>query len=175
MPRVEPSVRLPSLWANDLQYLAATPAFQTASPASQQAMVGALISTIQSNYVTVLSELKTLAPEAKILLPGDHNPYAPLGSSYALFGEAIKALDNVIAADAAAFGAKYVDLLTPFVGNELALTNIGSGDPHPNQAGYAVIAQQLDAAAVPEPSSVLVFSAGIVGLLLARCRRNRAA
>jgi lysophospholipase L1-like esterase len=159
---------------NDLQYLAATPAFQGASLADQTAMVGALLSTIQNSYLTALAELKTAAPEAQILLPGYYNAYAVLGPDYAVYGQAIEAFNSIIRQDALYFGAKYVDLETPFVGQELALTSIGVGDVHPNQAGFAVIARQFAAAAVPEPSSIFMVAAGLGGVVMIG-RRLRAA
>ncbi len=156
---------------NDLQYLAATPAFQAATFPEQVVMVQAALAMIQSNYLTALTEIKTLAPEAKILLPGYADPFAVLGPSFAVYGLAIDALNSIIAQDAAYFGASYVDLKTPFVGRELELTNIGNFDVHPNQAGYAVIAQAIEAAAVPEPASIGLVVAGLAGIALRRLRR----
>jgi hypothetical protein len=75
-----------------------------------------------------------------------------------------------VTADAAAFGAITVDLEPPFLGHALQLTNIATGDTHPNQAGYAVIAAELGAA-VPDPSSVLMLALGVAGSWWAgRCR-----
>ena len=68
-----------------------------------------------------------------------------------------------------------VDLETPFVGQELALTSIGVGDVHPNQAGFAVIARQFAAAAVPEPSSLVLVAAGLGGVVMIRRGRRLAA
>lgn len=158
--------------ANDIFYLTGTPAFQNAPPADQLAMILATIGTVQSNYVTALSELRALAPEATILLPGYYNPF-PASTPEHDFFDLIGGISNsLVQADAAAFGAKYVDLRPLFAGRELELTNIGVGDVHPNQAGYAVIAGAL-AAAVPEPASLVTLSLGALGLLGYGCRRGR--
>jgi lysophospholipase L1-like esterase len=150
--------------ANDLGYLFGTPAFQNASPADQQAMIGATLGTIQSNYLTVLGELRTLAPEAKIILPGYYNPFPTFDPNHAFYDSLISAFDSFVKADAAAIGATFVDLEPSILGRELQLTNIGTGDIHPNQAGYAVIAAELSQAVVPEPASVLMLAVGLLGL-----------
>ena len=157
--------------SNDIFYLVGTSAFQNASAADQQAMIAATLGTIQSNYLTVLSELKTLAPEAKLILPGYYNPFPTSDPNHAFYDSIISAFDSFVRADAGAFGATFVDLAPSFLGKELQLTNIGTGDVHPNQAGYAVIAGDL-ASAVPEPSSLSMLAVGVAGLiaLLARPR-----
>jgi lysophospholipase L1-like esterase len=159
--------------ANDLFYLFGTSDFQNATPDEQAAMIAATIGTVQSNYLMLLTELATLAPEATILLPGYWNPF-PADAPEHDFYEALLGIFNpIIQADAAAFGAKFVDLHPLFEGRELELTNLGIGDTHPNQAGYAVIAGAL-IQAVPEPGSLVMLSAGVPGLVGYWYRRRRA-
>ncbi len=99
--------------------------------------------------------------------PFNADPTSPIGQ---IADPAIKALNSLIASEAAAFGARYVNIYTPFVGNELAYTYIASGNVHPNATGYAVIASQLET--VPEPSTFLVFGAGLASCVLLK-RRSR--
>ena len=79
------------------------------------------------------------------------------------------------------WGAKYVDVYTPFVGHEAAYTymTVVPGDVHPNALGYSVIAAQLAGATpAPEPSTLAVMGLGIVALAATargRARRARAA
>jgi hypothetical protein len=70
-----------------------------------------------------------------------------------------------------------VDVYPLFAGREVGLTNIGAGDVHPNQAGYAAIAGALAAAvpqpaAVPEPGSVAALAAAVAAVLAGRLRRG---
>ena len=156
---------------NDIFALSERPEFLTATPAEQQAMVIATLNTIQNNYLTVLTELKTLAPEARLLLPGYYNPFPSFSAENAFFTPILAAFNQYVQADAAYFGATYIDLATPFLGHELDSTNIITGDIHPNSKGYAAINAAF-MSAVPEPASLLSMGAGLLGVLaFARFRK----
>ena len=63
---------------------------------------------------------------------------------------------------------------------EAELTHIldppaGSDNVHPTDAGYALIAGQIQAQAVPEPGTALILGAGLLALLGRGRRRARAA
>jgi lysophospholipase L1-like esterase len=161
--------------SNDVFNLVGTSAFQNASAADQQAMIAATLGTVQMNYLTVLTEIKTLAPEAKIVLPDYYNPYPAFIPEHAFLDSILVVSNTFVKADAAAFGATFVDLYPLFAGRELELTNIGSGDVHPNQAGYEVISGALSGAVVPEPSSLPLVAIGVVGPLGYACRHRRIA
>ena len=84
----------------------------------------------------------------------------------------------MLQADAKAFGDRYVDTYTPFLGHEAQYTYIASSgtqyNVHPNALGYAVIANAMHP--VPEPSTVVVLGAGVIGLIVCgRRRRSRSA
>ena len=62
------------------------------------------------------------------------------------------------------FDATPVDVHDAFIGHEAAYTFILAGDSHPNTAGYAAMAAQMDAASVPEPSGALPLAAALIAL-----------
>jgi lysophospholipase L1-like esterase len=172
------------LGANDFYALAIDPANFTKTPLQQQAILGATLAQFQSNYTALLSELTALAPEANLVLLGYYDPFGPFANdptnpffpTSQLSGPAIQGLDQIIAAEATAFNARYIDLYTPFLGNELSLTDVANplipGNVHPTPAGYGVIFGQL----VPEPSGLLMLgTSAIAGLALARRRSRRPA
>jgi hypothetical protein len=57
-----------------------------------------------------------------------------------------------------------VDVHGAFIGHEAAYTFILAGDSHPNIAGYAAMAVQMDAASVPEPSGALPLATALIAL-----------
>ncbi len=158
--------------ANDLLSVLGTPGFLSLTPAEQQAKFGAALTTLQTNYTTILSELHSLLPHANLYLLGYQDPYNFPGSTLEpLAGPAIQALNNLIKGEASAFGDKYVDVYAALNGLALQDTLIASGNVHPNAAGYAAIAAQLESTAVPEPSTLLVLAAGLAGWMALSRRR----
>jgi lysophospholipase L1-like esterase len=164
------------LGANDLFAVAQSPGFFT-KPADQQlAMIQSALSTVATNVGNVLGELRAQLPNADLIVMGYYNPYAAVPSNpfAADAAQAIQGLNAVLKADAQAFGARYVDTYTPFLGNEAAYTFITSSgsqyNVHPNDTGYQVIASQMEQ--VPEPSTFVVLGAGTLGLAAVRVRRR---
>ena len=130
-------------------------------------------------------ELKAVLPEAQLIFLGYYNPFAALtGTAIAqLAPQAIQGLNAVIAGEATAFGAKFVDTYTTFLGKEASdtlITTIAFGAPniHPTPAGYQLIGQQLaglSLSPVPEPGSLALLGFGLAGLACRRLRRQAAA
>jgi lysophospholipase L1-like esterase len=165
-----------SLGASDLFQLAASSAFQNASPTSQQAQLAQTLSNIGNSYAIILAEVHSLLPNAKVFALGEYNPFPanPSNPLNAIAGPAIQGLNATIQSIASTWGAKYVDTYTPFVGHEAAYTNMSptSNNVLPNALGYSVIAAQIEA--VPEPSTLAVMGLGFAALAATvRHRRNR--
>ncbi len=161
-----------SLGSNDLLQLALNPAFQAADPATQGAMLMQTLGQVATNYSALLQDIRTLLPSAEVILVGSYSPFGPASPST----PPIALLNDVIKNLAIATGSTFVDIFTPFLGNEAAYTYIANaGNFHPTPAGYRVIADAM-ITAVPEPGSVTLLVLGGLGVLgLARSRRRRAA
>ncbi len=160
-----------SLGASDLFALTNSASFQAMSPVAQQSALLASMSTIQNNYTTMLTLIKALAPSAQITLVGAYNPAVLMnggGSPVLTIGStSTLLLDAVIAGQAAAFGANFVDTASLLKGNPGFLNG-----EHPSAAGYAAIASGFNT--VPEPTTLALL--GTLGLgLAARRRRARIA
>ena len=163
------------LGANDLFALLQSPAF-SAPGADQFALLKQALQTFAINEGTVLGELRAALPSAKILVLDYYNPYPGSGSPFEPAAiQGIPALNYTIQQVAAGVpGATFVDIYPQFVGNEAAYTHIrddATYNVHPTPAGYAVIANAIDAA-VPEPGScALLAVGGAITVLMARRRR----
>lgn len=158
--------------ANDVFALTSKPEFINGTPAEQQALLTQTLNLAFANYATVLTELKTAAPEARILLPGYYNPFpAAMPAEHAFYEMVLGAFNPALQSTAAAFGATYVDTYSLFDGNQLTLTNIATGDYHPNQAGYDAIAAAMFRA-VPEPSTLTTLALAFATLAAVRKKRG---
>lgn len=167
------------------------------SRAAALSLLPSTLATYQANYAAILAEVRALAPSADLYLLGYFNPFPgdPANPANPLFAAGGPQLNGIIQALAAQFGGRYVDTVTPFLGNEAAYTFIdeqraGSvspgpisgvepvGNVHPNGIGYDVIAARVAAAGVttvPEPSALALLSTGMVLALGSRRRRGRMA
>jgi len=168
-----------SLGDNNLFTLANLPGFTPGS--ATDPLLATTLAAYKTGYAGVLDEVRSLLPNAKILLIGSYNPFPaqpnnPFGPLAAVGGAQV---NTIIQGLAAQFGAQYVDTFDPFVGHEAAYTyqaqlpsgsSVGGtyggtlplGDVHPNALGYSVIADAaINAASVPEPSSLILMGLGL--------------
>ena len=142
-----------SLGANDLiAFEALHLNFFSLTPAQQQALVTAFFATLTGNYISVLGELRTALPQAQILLLNTYNAAAIFGPAdpFNIVNETFDAGQTaMIDSLADPFDATPVDVHDAFIGHEAAFGFILAGDSHPNTAGYAAMAAQMDAATSP--------------------------
>ena len=124
----------------------------------------------QANEADLLGQIHSMLPNAHLSILGYYDPYAPFVNDptsplYPIAlatAQAVPTINGLLEADAKGVGASYVDLFPLFQGEELADTYIATGNVHPNNAGYDLIANAV--ASVPEPSSLVLVVIG-AGLL----------
>ena len=157
-----------AIGANDLLVFEQLhPDFFLLSPFQQQQLISAFAADLTINYITVLSQVRIALPDARLLLL---NYYDPLGSSApdnpfhianTIFDQV---QDEIITSLAGPFHTSVVDINTPFRGRESEL--IVTGGSHPTDQGYTVIEKQMEAATVPELSSVTLLATGVGTLMV---------
>lgn len=174
---------------NDILGVLGQTAFQSlgatqAGQLQQQQILQNRFLNLQTQYTTLLTALTnptTGVPNAQIILVGYADPFAGLGVNNPLSGgtpnnplstQLTLQANGLISGLAQAFGVRYVDIYTPFKGNETQYTYIadpnaslpgGTPNFHPNALGYSVIANRINAvSAAPEPSDL-----GLLSIVLA--------
>lgn len=181
-----------TLGFNELAALADLPAEQAV------AAVPSTLAQYRANYAAVLDRVGSLAPGADVYLLNYYNPFPadPASPAAPVFAAGGAQLNAAIRDLAARYGAFYVDTFTPFVGNEAAYTFqddqphgssvpgpfggvLPIGNVHPNEAGYDAIAAQVaaatkPAAAVAEPSALILLLTGLGAAGALRRRRATA-
>ena len=161
-----------SLGRNDLGAFSAEHLdFFSLSPSEQMSLIDSFFATLTANYVAVLTELRTALPTAQILLLNSYNEQAVFGPGdpFDVINEIFDAGQTaMIESLARPFDARLVDIHDPFIGHEAAYTFVLSGGVHPNDAGYAAIADAMIDASAPEPPSFVILAAAVVLIVLLR-------
>jgi lysophospholipase L1-like esterase len=159
-----------ALGANDLlPFELLHPDFFTLPPDQQKTLIDAFAGTLTANYVATLSEIRAALPHADLLLLNYYNPAAIFGPTdpfniiNEIFDSGQTALIDSLAGP---FDARVVDIHAPFQGHETEFTFILSGGVHPNDKGYALIANQMVAATVPEPNTLWLVASAIASILI---------
>jgi len=178
-----------SLGFNDIDGLASSPFYASATAAQQAVMLTNLLTSFAANEDSILTNLRSKLPSATIALIGVYNPFPgdPAIPPSKTFAPLVLAINGTIQAEAAKYKAAYVDTYSIFLGHEAAYTHITETAPfrdnvHPNDTGYALIAGQLETAVstlavVPELSPAMLLgvgsaAAGVLAFARRRLRRG---
>lgn len=168
-PTTDTRVVTLDIGGNDLLFLvAAQPCQSDPGGDACQMLVAAQLVKFARNYSIILTTLQTALAEdpgeEKLFVMTYYNPYSGTGHLYEAFadrallgsdlvidcsappGDARAGLNDLIACIGASSGAVVADVYPAFRGRGFELTNVAAGDIHPNDAGYAVIAQTFIAA-----------------------------
>ena len=170
-PTTDTGVVTLDVGANDLlELLASEPVCDPSDPAFDltkcKIALGGVLTTFAGNYGTILGTLATAmalsSDPATIMVLTAYNPFDGTGNplepltDLALLGSdgvidctapADWGLNDIIACTGGVIGVPVtvVDVHPHFDGSALILTHIAMGDPHPSNAGHAVIANALQA------------------------------
>lgn len=120
------------------------------------AAVSEAITSLDAVVGAVAEALSAEGSDARILVLAYYNPdVEPIAAATIVGADGVvgcrasepdPGLDDRIACVAAERNVELVDLYAAFLGRESELTRIGAGDVHPNDAGYAAIADAIVAA-----------------------------
>lgn len=110
--------------------------------ADAQARYAGYIAAFGENLASIAASVRAENPSAALYVQTVYNPFdgvAGYGALSSAAGTVLASLNGVVSSGAAAGGYTAVDVASAFAGKAPALTNIASGDIHPNAAGHDVI------------------------------------
>lgn len=137
-----------SIGANDLLALAepGQPCRENPGSLACRDALTATLAAVQSNLTEALQELRAAAPEAEIYVTDLYNPYSGTGDEFELIASVgVQQLNGVIRVAAATpgLGVRLVSVFDYFQGRSGQW--IAQDGIHPNDDGYRVIAEVLQA------------------------------
>ncbi|MEK7247943.1 MAG: GDSL-type esterase/lipase family protein [Chloroflexota bacterium] len=146
-----------SIGANDLLALAEpdAPCVQNAGSETCRNLLTQTLADVQSNITEVLGQLREAAPDAEIYVMNLYNPYSGSGEEFELIASVgVQQLNGVIGVAAAIeeFDARLAPVFELFQGR--AEQWIAQDGIHPNDDGYRVMAEALQAAIEGRPVSI---------------------
>ena len=110
---------------------------------------------VQQNILEVLGELREAAPDAEIYVVNLYNPYSGSGDEFEIIASVgVQQLNGVIGVAAAneEYNARLVPVFELFQGRSKQW--IAQDGVHPNNDGYRVMAEALQAAIEGRPTSI---------------------
>lgn len=114
--------------------------------------LASVLEPVRDRLDSIFSRLRAAGPDVPMAVMTYPNLFSGSGHPFELpAANALSRLNDVIRDEAGRYGLLVVDPTGPFEGKSLELTGVGSVpfDPHPNDAGHAVLAQAFEAALFP--------------------------
>ncbi len=164
-----------ALGTMDVMNLLNSPGFSSLTLPQQATALGTTLAQIQASYSALMGEVHALLPNAQVELIGGFNPFhaMPNNPLAPIAEPAFLGLNKIIQGAAASFGGTYIDTYSKFLGHEGTYTHVlGSpADINLTARGFAAIAASVEAASVPEPSTLFLAGLGLAALA-GRARRR---
>ncbi len=130
--------------------------------AQQKTAVDDALKVCETEIKQALDGIRSKLPNAILLVPNYYNPYrANSDPAFPIMEYGLVKLNTILDQQAKLHHGISVDVYDRYNGQEGQLTNMLTGDIHPNDAGYRATADLMISAIAPRLDSVLLDSASI--------------